>query len=244
MVTFEKDCATDDLSLLKNPKPPSALTNVIEVTRNHSANNLREFDRVRKVEEGSNLRFLYDDKIPRLSKYDCPPLYEVDTATNIPVKYPPPDDAYYKNVRKEFGCGVCMPSGSFLSMTRTIGDVAFKHYGITHAPEIMSIDLAILPRGVDYCLVGITDGVDDNWLHEHIAKFVTDLTCLKTVSDELYFGPEKFSVSATDAVDYRNGAMRVADAFLTRNERFATKNFGTDIDDASVVLLYNFVLHS
>jgi serine/threonine protein phosphatase PrpC len=231
MVTFEKDCATDDVSLLHNPKPPSELTNVIEVTRKHSADNLREFDRVCKL-EGTKLHFLYDDKVPRFSKIDCPPLYDASFG-----KYPAPEYGYYKNVRKEFGCGVCIPNGSFLSMTRSIGDVAFKPYGVTHAPEIVSIDLAALPRGVDYCIVGVTDGVDDNWMHEHIAKFVTDLTCLKAVVDEPYFGPEKFS----NNVDYRNGAMKVAEAFLARNERFATKNFGTDIDDASVVLLYNFL---
>jgi len=231
MVIFEKDCATDDLTLLNNPKPPSVLSNVIEVTRKHSADNLREFDRVCKL-EGAKLHFVYDDKVPRFSKIDCPPLYDA-----TPVKYPAPEHSYYKNVRKEFGCGVCIPSGSFLSMTRSIGDVSFKPYGVTPAPEIVSIDLAMLPKGVEYCLVGVTDGVDDNWLHEHIAKFVTDPTCLKAVADELYFGPEKFS----NNLDYRNGAMKVADAFLARNERFATKNFGTDIDDASAVLLYNFV---
>ena len=232
MVTLVKDCATDDLTLLNNPKPPSVLSNVIEVTRKHSADNLREFDRVCKL-EGAKLHFVYDDKVPRFSKIDCPPLYDP-----TPVKYPAPEHGYYKNVRKEYGCGVCIPSGSFLSMTRSIGDVSFKPYGVTPAPEIVSIDLAVLPKGVEYCLVGVTDGVDDNWLHEHIAKFVTDPTCLKAVADEPYFGPEKFS----NSLDYRNGAMKVAEAFLARNEKFATKNFGTDIDDASVVLLYNFGL--
>jgi serine/threonine protein phosphatase PrpC len=231
MVTFVKDCATDDSTLLNNPKPPSVLSNVIEVTRKHSADNLREYDRVCKL-EGAKLHFVYDDKVNRLSKIDCPPLYDA-----TPGKNPAPEHGYYKNVRKEFGCGVCILDGSFLSMTRSIGDVAFKSAGVTPAPEIVSIDLAALPKGVEYCLIGVTDGVDDNWLHEHIAKFVTDPTCLKAVADEPYFGPEKFS----NNIDYRNGAMKVAEAFLKRNDMFATKNFGTDIDDASAVLLYNFV---
>ena len=235
MVTFVKDCATDDLTLLNNPKPPSVLSNVIEVTRKHSADNLREYDRVCKL-EGPKLHFIYDDKVPRFSKIGCLPLYDA-----TPVMNPAPEHGYYKNVRKEFGCGVCIPNGSFISMTRAIGDVAFKPYGIVPVPEIVSIDLAALPKGVEYCLIGVTDGVDDNWLHEHIAKFVTDPTCLKVVADEPYFGPEKFSFSPSSTIDYRNGAMKVVDAFLARNDRFATKNFGTDIDDASAVILYNFV---
>lgn len=70
------------------------------------------------------------------------------------------------------------------------------------------------------CLVLATDGVWDNWLYEDVNKFVMDPSCLGAVG------------AAAD------GAKRVTISFMQRNALYAKRNFGTNADNATGIVLY------
>ncbi len=119
-----------------------------------------------------------------------------------------------------------------------------KYYsGVTHLPEVHHIDLDLLfkqftlssPSSTSgesskssksdskppiICLVLATDGVWDNWLYEDVTKFVLDPSCINAVN--------------TDG----NGTKRVALSFMTRNSVYAKRNFGSQADNATGIILY------
>ena len=70
------------------------------------------------------------------------------------------------------------------------------------------------------CLVLATDGVWDNWLYEDVNKFVMDASCLGAVG------------AAAD------GAKRVTISFMQRNALYAKRNFGSNADNATGIVLY------
>ncbi|CAN0529866.1 unnamed protein product, partial [Ectocarpus sp. 12 AP-2014] len=52
---------------------------------------------------------------------------------------------YYKNVRKEWASLVATPTSArfqdALAFTRSIGDFHLQTYGVSHVPDVMSLDL-------------------------------------------------------------------------------------------------------
>lgn len=70
------------------------------------------------------------------------------------------------------------------------------------------------------CLVLATDGVWDNWAYEDVNKFVMDPSCLGAVG------------AAPD------GAKRVTISFMQRNALYAKRNFGSNADNATGIVLY------
>lgn len=70
------------------------------------------------------------------------------------------------------------------------------------------------------CLVLATDGVWDNWAYEDVNKFVMDPSCLGAVG------------AAAD------GAKRVTISFMQRNALYAKRNFGSNADNATGIVLY------
>ena len=66
-----------------------------------------------------------------------------------------------------------------------------------------------------------SDGIWDNWIYEHVGKFVFDKSCLNAI--------EK---------DKENGAQRVTNSFMARNRTFAKKNFGGNSDNATGIVVY------
>jgi serine/threonine protein phosphatase PrpC len=70
------------------------------------------------------------------------------------------------------------------------------------------------------CIVLCTDGVWDNWIYDHVGKFVMDKSCLKAVMNN------------------SDGAQRVAKSFMFRNKTFAKKNFGISADNATGTIMY------
>jgi hypothetical protein len=114
---------------------------------NHSPENVSEFDRMRKSHPNptnpSNpyLLTVYDNS--RLEKYLCEPVF--DTSSDIPVKTEKSN--YIKNVRQEPGIYVSTPADSIyydiLAMTRSLGDYYIGSYGVSHLPEIKSLNLDV-----------------------------------------------------------------------------------------------------
>ena len=76
------------------------------------------------------------------------------------------------------------------------------------------------------CIVLASDGVWDNWIYDHVQKFVMDKSCLKAI------------VADKIVADKATGAQRVAKSFMLRNQAFATKNFGRNSDNSTGVVMY------
>jgi hypothetical protein len=70
------------------------------------------------------------------------------------------------------------------------------------------------------CLVVATDGVWDNWLYEDVSKFVLDSSCLRAVTAS------------------SEGAQRVATSLLHRNAIYSKRNFGSQADNATGIVMY------
>ena len=87
--------------------------------------------------------------------------------------------------------------------------------GVATAP----LDSHILPPPI-VCIVLATDGVWDNWAYEDVTRFVMDHSCLNAVSSG------------------RDGAERVAKAFMQRNALYAKRNFGAQADNATGIVVY------
>jgi serine/threonine protein phosphatase PrpC len=77
------------------------------------------------------------------------------------------------------------------------------------------------PDPMSICVVLCTDGVWDNWIYEHVQRFVMDKSCLKAIEN-----------------DKENGAKRVTKSFMLRNQTFARKNFGRSSDNATGIVMY------
>ena len=77
------------------------------------------------------------------------------------------------------------------------------------------------PDPVTVCVVLCSDGVWDNWIFDHVQKFMMDKSCLSAL--------EK---------DKERGAQRVCKSFMLRNQAFANKNFGNNSDNASGIVMY------
>jgi len=70
------------------------------------------------------------------------------------------------------------------------------------------------------CIVFGSDGVWDNWIVDHVQKFVMDPSCLKAIRSP-------------------DGAERVTKSFMARNLAFSKKHFGNyNYDDATSVIMY------
>ena len=138
-----------------------------------------------------------------------------------------------------------------LSVTRALGDYALNHMGVSCEPEIRSINLeplfnqmkenmalnatatatasggseleteTALKTSKTLCVVLCSDGVWDNWIYDHVGKFVFDKSCLDAL-----------------AQDTVRGAERITNSFMLRNQTFAKKNFGWNSDNATGIVMY------
>jgi serine/threonine protein phosphatase PrpC len=70
------------------------------------------------------------------------------------------------------------------------------------------------------CLVLASDGVWDNWTYEDVTRFMMDASCLGAVR-----------VGA-------DGAHRVTLSFMQRNALYAKRNFGSQADNATGIIMY------
>lgn len=77
------------------------------------------------------------------------------------------------------------------------------------------------PDPMTVCVVLASDGVWDNWIYDHVQRFVMDKSCLKAIE-----------------ADKVLGAQRVCKSFILRNQAFGKKNFGSSSDNATGIVLY------
>lgn len=250
-IKYEKDAATPSKEI-HNEEVDSSPSTYIELTRDHSPENIEEYIRMRAFkcsDENPNhaeLLCVYDNQYKH--KPRCPNVFDISESGIPTIRN---DDGsfeyYYKNVRKEKAAYLSDRSGdNVLSVTRALGDFKLQTLGLSNKPEIQSIDLepifAQLKLQIDatkvntekgdtetvkqvdpmsVCVVLCTDGVWDNWIYDHVCKFVMDPSCLNAI-----------------VADKEKGAARVAKSFMLRNQTFSRKNFGSQADNATGIIMY------
>jgi serine/threonine protein phosphatase PrpC len=200
----------------------------LALTRDHSPMSADEYRRVREFRPSpvdpnkAELLFVYDKQ--DMPKPYCEPVFSVAEDGTLAVR----DDVtyYFKNVSKERATYVSVPNDAnytdALASTRAMGDFNIGNYGVTPKPEIQSVDLSVVFERTDVaCMVIATDGVWDNWIADHVTKFMMDKSCL----------------SAIDA-DLEKGALRVTKSFMIRNNGFAQRNFRGSADNATSIVVY------
>ena len=250
-IKYEKDAAnpTKEMRIEDIETSPSTY---IELTCDHSPESIDEYIRMRLFkcsDENPNhaeLLCVYDNQYR--DKPRCPPVFDISESGVPTIRQ---DDGkfeyYYKNVRKEKASYLSDRGGdNVLSVTRALGDFKLQTLGLSNKPEIQSIDLEPIfeqlklqidaakvdrekndvetVKPVDpmsVCVVLCTDGVWDNWIYDHVCKFVMDSSCLNAI-----------------VADQEKGAARVAKSFMLRNQTFARKNFGSQSDNATGIIMY------
>lgn len=239
---LEKDVAIPGKVITINESVDEPTNLIVLTSEGHSPENPEEYVRMRNFkccEQDPNhaeLMCIYDKT--GIAKTMCPPVFDISedgTPTLRPI-----DDYYYKNVRKEKAAYVTDKHGvNVLASTRALGDYNLNILGVSHKPEIRSLDLVPVfeelkaaitvgtgateenPDPLTICVVLCSDGVWDNWIFDHVQKFMMDKSCLSAL--------EK---------DKERGAQRVCKSFMLRNQVFANKNFGNNSDNASGIVMY------
>jgi len=250
-IKYEKDAANPTKEVCSEDLDNSPST-YIELTRDHSPESIEEYIRMRAFkcsDENPNhaeLLCVYDNQYKH--KPRCPNVFDISESGIPTIRN---DDGsfeyYYKNVRKEKAAYLSDRGGdNVLSVTRALGDFKLQTLGLSNKPEIQSIDLepifAQLKLQIDatkvntekgdtetvkqvdpmsVCVVLCTDGVWDNWIYDHVCKFVMDPSCLNAI-----------------VADKEKGAARVAKSFMLRNQTFSRKNFGSQADNATGIIMY------
>jgi len=248
-IKYEKDAANPTKEVRSEDTSPSTY---IELTRDHSPESIEEYIRMRAFkcsDENPNhaeLLCVYDNQYKH--KPHCPHVFDISESGIPSIRNDDGSFEYYnKNVRKEKASYLSDRRGdNALSVTRALGDFKLQTLGLSYKPEIQSIDLepifeqlklqidaAKVDREKDdtetvkpvdpmsVCVVLCTDGVWDNWIYDHVCKFVMDPSCLNAI-----------------VADQEKGAARVAKSFMLRNQAFARKNFGSQSDNATGIVMY------
>jgi serine/threonine protein phosphatase PrpC len=238
---FEKDAAIPGKVVV--PSDDKLSEYIVLTSEGHSPENPEEYKRMRAFkpsDENPNhaeLLCVYDK--PGRTKTLCPPVFNISEDGEPTVRT---DITYYyvKNVRKEKAAYVSDRNGEYvLASTRALADNALNKLGVSHKPEISSMDLNVIfgelkaarasrqggaveeEDPITVCAVLCSDGVWDNWIFEHVQKFVMDKSCLNAI-----------------VADKERGAQRVCKSFMLRNQAFANKNFGRNSDNATGIVMY------
>lgn len=244
-LAFEKDVAIPEKMYETKKADDDKLSNYIVLTsEDHSPEDPEEYKRMRAFKPSeenphhAELQCVYDKQ--GRAKTLCQPVFNI-SEDGTPTVNTDFTDYYFKNVRREKATYVYgRHSRLSLAGTRSLGDIELHNLGLTHKPIIRSMDLnkvfedlratrqavaAVVteedPDPMTVCVVLATDGVWDNWIYDHVQKFVMDKSCLKAL--------EKDKVS---------GAQRVCKSFMLRNQTFGRKNFGNNSDNATGIVLY------
>jgi hypothetical protein len=226
MVKYEKDSANPAKSVVYDDE---TMSDTLIITRDHSPDNPEEYRRMREHRHSekdpncAEMVCIFDEQ--GIPKPACEPIFRF-SEDGAPIVR---EDVsfYYKNVRKDKATYVSTPFEAryqdALASTRSMGDFNLNHFGLSEKPEIQTIDLnAVLGESNTLCFVMGSDGVWDNWLYEHVQKFVMFPNCLEAILEPA-----------------NNGAQRVLKSFMVRNQLFAEKNFGKyNYDDSTGVIMY------
>jgi serine/threonine protein phosphatase PrpC len=154
-------------------------TPFMQLTTDHSPENIGEYHRIMNSTRGAFVRFVYDR--PTQYKHLCNPIYGMDDSGKTIIT----NHGYYcKNVREEWGSLITTTDDAkfpvSLSMTRSFGDFYMQSLGVSYLPEVQCIDLDTIycAEGVDPSeplhLLVASDGVWDCWKYEEITKKVIE----------------------------------------------------------------------
>ncbi len=235
-IKYEKDVETGITKPYESDKPDDTdiSSDFLILTADHSPENSSEYDRIRKqylsetVSSRQNPIFVYDD-VSICNKSLCSPIFNIREdgtliKNTIGIKY-------HKNVRQEPASYITTPNDSTypdsLAFTRSIGDLYLGTFGLSHKPEISSVNFDTLfdAIGTDLsktiCIILATDGVWDNWTYHDVGLFLMHHTCIKTIEDS----PD-------------SGTHEVTNAFMDRNDLYAKRNFGRSADNATAIVMY------
>ena len=195
------------------------ISNVHIITGNHSAENINEFDRVRKNFTPPYLIFEYDKLYPK-SHFDIYVKNIDDDNYHITRK-----GNYVKNIRNEYGSIVTSPRSapfdSSLSMTRSLGDFFLQKYGVTFIPTIKYVNLSeIFEKSPIFSILIASDGVWDNWTYETISNFILNEDYLNRINNNEDISQE------------------VCNSLIAKNDELGKKHFGTSRDNATAILAY------
>eukprot|EP01041_Mallomonas_annulata_P010510 gene10509-21918_t len=215
----------------------NTISDTLVLTAEHSPEAVSEFLRLRSTRCSSinplypEIQILYDS--PTHDKSQCPPVFELN-ASGVPIVTG--RGKYYKNVRQEWASLVSTPSSArfqdALAFTRSLGDFHLHTYGVSNLPEIQVIDIGAIIEKMGSLPVDTTggnrlisivlasDGVWDNFAYTDVTKFVMDPSCIAALKQDT------------------QGAQRVATSFMQRNMTRSRSNFGSQADNATVIVMY------
>jgi serine/threonine protein phosphatase PrpC len=253
-LSLEKDAAVPDkvtIGVDENIEPSKY---IVLTSEGHSPENPEEYVRMRNFkcseEDPSHAELLCVYDKPGKRKETCPPVFNISEDGTPTVR--PLDGSfeyYFKNVRSEKATYVSDRYGeNVLASTRSLGDYNLNILGITHKPEIRSMDLVPVfeklkaqiaskkespaagggeavvesePDPVTICVLLASDGVWDNMIFESAQKIIMYKNCLLAL--------EKNKL---------NGAQQICNTFMLENQKLAKKYFGNNSDNASCVVMY------
>jgi serine/threonine protein phosphatase PrpC len=230
------------------------LSTTMEITANHSPDNPSEFNRLHQFLKTPPTQYLVYDDIYIQNKLNCKPIFDNEG------KLIPFNGKFYKNVRNEWGTLYTQPSTTdsteSLAFTRSVGDFYMNTFGVTHYPEIYSIDSNILFDSLDknekktpLCLVVASDGVWDNWKYEDVANFVLDDNILESsntklddnILDDNIFDNilESSNIKLDDNIlELLNKKENIAKKLIIKNKELGIKHFSTNSDNATAIVIY------
>jgi len=192
-------------------------TSILKISRCPSLEDRKEYDRIK----ASNGRVIFPDSERDIFNSETGKLENGDSYNTVKKEWAitqrPSSDARFSN--------------GGLAMPRSLGDFNEKHYGISAKPVITCIDLNKIPGII--CIFVASDGVHDNWIEDHIQKFIMDKSCLGAVAVTSVIPNAVTSVIP-------KGAFRVSESFRLRNEGFGKRNFGDEQDNATNCNIYLF----
>eukprot|EP00602_Paraphysomonas_sp_CaronLab_P004867 CAMPEP_0185025198 /NCGR_PEP_ID=MMETSP1103-20130426/8250_1 /TAXON_ID=36769 /ORGANISM="Paraphysomonas bandaiensis, Strain Caron Lab Isolate" /LENGTH=429 /DNA_ID=CAMNT_0027558347 /DNA_START=82 /DNA_END=1371 /DNA_ORIENTATION=+ len=242
-------------SAIGNKRHPNMSTDdtpvsTVVLTAEHSPESPEEFIRMRNFRhrEGDptqpSLLVVYDASTHDKSR--CSPVFSLD-ANGDPVVTN--RGSYYKNVRHEWASLVAAPSYArfqdALAFTRSIGDFHLHLYGVTHYPEVTSIDLKPIFESLEesnedlssqpyLAVVLASDGIWDNWEYDDVTSFV--------VNPELRSKAKRIESkidesSSTDEEDGLKYTKHISKALIDANAVHANRNFGNQADNATGIVM-------
>jgi hypothetical protein len=88
------------------------------------------------------------------------------------------------------------------------------------------------------CIVLATDGVWDNWNYENVNKFVFDKHCLQALENSNTNANKNNTNNANNNSANNDGAQKIALSFMQKNAIFSKRNFGSQADNATGIVMY------
>jgi len=256
-LNLEKDVAIEEkVGVPSSDEEVKLSPYLILTSEGHSPDNPEEYKRMRTFkpnEENPNqaeLMCVYD-KTGR-SKQHCQPVFEISADGTLTASEV--TEYYFKNVRKDKATYLSDRLGKHvLASTRALGDHAMNILGVSHKPEIKSLDLNLIFEELKTQIAasaakkvtggGGSDAAAGASEEDPDPLSLAVVLCSDGVWDNwVYDYVQKFMMdkSCLNAIvaDKERGAQRVCKSFMLRNQGLANKNFGRNSDNATGIVMY------